>query len=106
MTILIFQLKKLQKGFPFYMIRQLCYTIDDYDKLFYKNAMDIIKEGEHEHMDLIYWAKPVDESENLIFNEQETEGIKWYSIEEILDPGFDSFEETKKWCKRFFDTID
>lgn len=67
---------------------------------------NVIKEGEHEHMDLIYWAKPVDESENLILNEQETEGIKWYSIEEILDPGFDSFEETKKWCKRFLDTID
>ena len=27
------------------MIRQLFYTIDDYDKLFYKNAMDIIKES-------------------------------------------------------------
>lgn len=45
MRILIFQLKKLQKGFLFYIILQLFYTIDDYDKLFYKNAMDIIKES-------------------------------------------------------------
>lgn len=65
---------------------------------------NIIKEGQHEHMDLIYLAKPINE-EKLVLNEEETEGINWYSIDEILKPEFDSFEETKKWCKRFSDTM-
>ena len=70
----------------------------------YGIQMNVIKEGEHEHMDLIYWAKPINEDE-LVFNEEETESINWYSIDEILNPDFDSFEETKKWCKKFFDIM-
>lgn len=65
---------------------------------------NVIKEGEHEHLDLIYLAKPIDDSA-LILNEEETEGINWYTIDEILDESFDSFEETKKWCKKFSDII-
>ena len=55
-------------------------------------------------MDLIYWAKPINE-DKLVLNEEETEGINWYSIDEILNPEFDSFEETKKWCKKFSDAM-
>ncbi len=65
----------------------------------YGIQLNVIKEGEHEHMDLIYRSKPV-ENTNLILNEEETEGINWYSLEEILDPEFDSFKETKQWCKK------
>ena len=66
--------------------------------------MNVIKEGEHEHMDLIYLAKPIND-DALVLNEEETEGINWYSIEEILNPKFDSFEETKKWCQKFSEII-
>ena len=70
----------------------------------YGIQINVIKECEHEHMDLIYWAKPINE-DTLFLNEEETEGINWYSIDEILNPEFDSFEETKKWCKKFSDAI-
>lgn len=66
----------------------------------YGIQMNVIKAGEHEHMDIIFKAKPV-KNVKLILNEEETEGINWFSIDEILDPAFDSFEETKKWCKKF-----
>lgn len=70
----------------------------------YGIQMNVIKEDEHEHMDLIYCAKPIDDGK-LILNEEETEGINWYCIDEILNPEFDSFEETKKWCKKFSDAM-
>lgn len=70
----------------------------------YGIQMNVIKEDEHEHMDLIYWAKPIDDGK-LILNEEEIEGINWYCIDEILNPEFDSFEETKKWCKKFSDAM-
>lgn len=66
----------------------------------YGIQMNVIKAGEHEHMDIIFKAKPV-KNVKLILNEEETEGINWFSIDKILDPAFDSFEETKKWCKKF-----
>lgn len=66
----------------------------------YGIQMNVIKAGEHEHMDIIFKAKPV-KKVKLILNEAETEGINWFSIDEILNPAFDSFEETKKWCKKF-----
>lgn len=66
----------------------------------YGIQMNVIKAGEHEHMDIIFKARPV-KNVKLILNEEETEGINWFSIDEILDPTFDSFEETKKWCKKF-----
>lgn len=62
----------------------------------YGIQMNVIKAGEHEHMDIIFKAKPV-KNVKLILNEEETEGINWFSIDKILDPAFDSFEETKKW---------
>lgn len=67
--------------------------------------MNVIQEGEHEHMDMIYLAKPVNDAD-LVLNEEETEGINWYSIDEILNPEFDSFKETKKWCQKFSEIID
>ena len=66
----------------------------------YGIQLNVIKEGEHEHMDLIYKTKPVSRAK-VILNTEETEGINWYSIDEILEPEFDSFEETKKWCQKF-----
>ena len=66
----------------------------------YGIQLNVIKEGEHEHIDLIYKTKPVS-SAKVVLNTEETEGIDWYSIDDILAPEFDSFEETKKWCQKF-----
>ena len=66
----------------------------------YAIQTNVIKEGEHEHLDLIYFAKPIGNS-NLALNESETDGINWYSIPEILDNSFDTFDNTKYWCQKF-----
>ena len=60
------------------------------------------KEEEHIHMDLIYFAKPVGEL-SLKLNENETDGIKWFPINEILSPEFDTFDDVKQWCQRFYE---
>lgn len=53
---------------------------------------------DHIHIDIIYMAVPTTD-ENLIFNEKETEGLKWFSLEEILDNNFETFDDVKEWCK-------
>lgn len=62
-----------------------------------------IKE-DHEHLDLIYLAT-IDKKENLILNEIETEGIQEFSLDEILNENFDTFDNVKKWCKYFADYL-
>lgn len=52
----------------------------------------------HIHIDIIYMAVPTNDEE-LIFNDKETEGLKWFSLEEILDNTFETFDDVKKWCK-------
>ncbi len=59
---------------------------------------------EHEHVDIIYLATPKSDQvtvENII----ETNGIGWFSIEEIEKESFRSFLATKQWCRRFYDTF-
>lgn len=59
---------------------------------------NVIKE-DHVHHDVIYLAKPVggELKENIV----ETNGIKWYTLAEILDPEFKTFDKTRAWCKLF-----
>ena len=54
----------------------------------------------HEHLDLIYLAT-INKKENLVLNEVETEGIQEFSLDEILDPNFDTYKNLKEWCKYF-----
>ncbi|MFH1192222.1 MAG: NUDIX domain-containing protein [bacterium] len=61
---------------------------------------NVIAEGEHEHFDLIYLAFPVS-SVAAILNKKEANNIKWFSLDEIIDPLFNSFEKNKKWCSYF-----
>lgn len=54
---------------------------------------------EHEHFDIIYCAKP--QKGEILLNERETNGIQWFSLEEINDKSFRTFEKTRAWCNRF-----
>ena len=60
---------------------------------------NIITEGEHEHLDLIYLAIP--EDGKIVQNSDETDGIGWFSVDEITSPSFNTFEAQKKWVKYF-----
>jgi len=64
--------------------------------------LNVIEPGKHEHMDLIYLATPLGDQKE-IFNEKETTGIQWFTMEEINNGSFDTFEETRKWCRKFHD---
>lgn len=53
---------------------------------------------DHIHVDIVYMAIPTDEG-SLSINEKETDGLKWFSLEEILDDDFETFDDVKVWCK-------
>lgn len=57
-----------------------------------------IKE-DHIHIDFVYGAIPID-NQNLVLNEIETDGIQWFTLQEILNDNFDTFEDLKYWCKK------
>lgn len=61
--------------------------------------LNVIKDGEYEHMDLIYLAHP--DIGQIIMNEEETDGIEWFSLEQIKDPSFNTFDDTRQWCEYF-----
>lgn len=63
-----------------------------------------IEDGIHEHMDFIYLATP--ENEVILRPDyNEINDIGWFSIQEILMPEFDTFEEQRYWCTFFYDLI-
>lgn len=62
--------------------------------------LNVIVPDEHEHMDLIYLAIPVGSTEEKL-NEEESNDIAWFDLNQILAPEFDSFEKNKKWCAYF-----
>lgn len=61
--------------------------------------LNVIKPEEHEHMDLIYLAIP--EPGQITMNKEETDGIEWFSLEQIKNPSFDTFDDTRQWCEYF-----
>lgn len=65
---------------------------------------NVITEGEHEHFDLIYLAFPINNAIATL-NKEESSDIKWFSLKEITDPLFNSFEKNKKWCDYFDNTL-
>lgn len=62
---------------------------------------NIIVINEHEHFDLIYLAFPISNISFTILNKEESFDIKWFTLNEIMNPSFDSFEKNKKWCSYF-----
>ena len=66
--------------------------------------LNTITPGEHEHIDLVYLAL-ASNSQEVIANERETEGARWFSLHEILDMDFDTYEPQKEWCVFFRDYL-
>ncbi len=58
---------------------------------------NVLKPGIREHVDLIYYGEPVDDSE-LKMSEREAFGIGWFSIEEMEN--LDTFDSVKYWSKK------
>lgn len=58
----------------------------------------------HQHMDFIYLARPI--AGEKILNTKETEGIRWFSEEEIksLKPDDEIFGETQDFLEHLFST--
>ena len=65
---------------------------------------NVIENGVHEHLDLIYLAF-ISQNLDLIQNMSETSGINWFGIEEIKDDGFETFDATKQWCIYFYELM-
>ncbi len=59
--------------------------------------LNVISAYEHEHFDLIYLAVPITDTD-IKLNKKESNGIGWFALSEIIDPFFNSFDKSKKWC--------
>ena len=59
-------------------------------------------EDEHYHMDFLYIARPVDESQDIILAEEEGEKMQWFTREEIemLDENCEIFSNVKEYILR------
>lgn len=66
--------------------------------------LNIIVPNEHEHIDLVYLALALN-SQEVVANDIETEGAMWFSLHEIIDAGFDTYEAQKEWCIYFRDYL-
>lgn len=58
---------------------------------------------EHMHMDFIYLSQVSKDEAQLVQNVEETDDIKWFSIDTIMSEEFDTFDKTKAWCKHFYE---
>lgn len=63
--------------------------------------LNVIKPELHEHMDLVYLGRPTSPAGQIVLNADETEGIRWFHLDEILADDFDTFPDVKYWVKRF-----
>ena len=50
----------------------------------------------------MYLAYPL-ENQVEVQNVEETDGLEWFTLEEILDENFDTFENVRTICKKIFD---
>lgn len=62
---------------------------------------NVVKEN-HIHIDFVYLAYPL-ENQVEVQNIEETDGLEWFTLEEILDENFDTFENVRTICKKIFD---
>lgn len=67
----------------------------------YGVSHNIVADGKQEYLDLIYLAVPQNEDSELVFNQQETAGVNWFSLAEINSDEFDTFEAQRQWTKYF-----
>lgn len=76
--------------------------IDNIIKMPYAIQLNKIKEN-HEHLDCVYLGIIKDGKATL--NERESNGLSFFSLNEIMSEDFLSFEQTKKWCKFFYNEL-
>lgn len=60
--------------------------------------------GKLEHIDLIYYAQVIGDA-TPVLNEQESTDVRWFAIEEVLEPSFNTFEDVKVWTRQLADKI-
>ena len=61
--------------------------------------LEYISEKTHVHVDFAYLAYP-HENQKETMNHEETDGLSWFSLKEILNGSFDTFEDVKFLCKK------
>lgn len=57
---------------------------------------------DHIHIDIVYWACPLKNQTEFV-NYSETEGLGWFSLEEIMDSEFETFDDVRDWCKSIWE---
>ena len=60
---------------------------------------EYISEKTHVHVDFSYLAYPLENQKETV-NQDETDGLSWFSLKEILSDGFDTFEDVRFLCKK------
>ncbi len=70
----------------------------------FATQLNEITPGEKEHIDLIYVAIPRGEA-TLKNNIRESEEIKWFSIEEVLNQRLNTFPSVRIWVEKFSQEI-
>lgn len=56
-------------------------------------------EGAHQHMDFLFLARPLDEAQDLVLAEEESEKMQWFTKEEVeaLDGEKEIFGNVKRY---------
>ncbi|MDR2063485.1 MAG: NUDIX domain-containing protein [Candidatus Nomurabacteria bacterium] len=54
---------------------------------------------DHIHMDFVYLAETRG-CRKAVLNQAESHGIGWFSLQEILDPSFNTFDDVRWWCEK------
>lgn len=65
---------------------------------------NIIENG-HIHIDIVYLAYPL-ENQKEVINYNETEGLGWFTLDEIINSEFQTFDDVKYWCSKIVNCID
>lgn len=58
-----------------------------------------IVEENHIHIDFVYLAHPK-ENQKEIINHDETERLAWFTLDQITDDSFETFDDVKYWCSK------
>jgi hypothetical protein len=56
-------------------------------------------------MDFVYIGKSKSDNQALVFNEKETDGIRWFKREEVLADNFETSLDVKTMCKSISEMI-
>ena len=59
-------------------------------------------EEDHIHIDVVYLAYPT-ENQKEVINYEETEGLEWFTLDQITDDNFETFDDVKYWCSKIID---